>query len=172
MFALSSTARNIGKVFHFRIQRSLIGAYFVSDKISFATLGELIRYYQNNSRSLGVPLDEPCAQQVCIPPRSHTQIQSFWQTNSQNQIMLELCVYFDIITESRSGSVVAGCFYWRPLRDRISSLFLPSGDVTESEAVESPADTHALPPPPPSHFRPSLFHHFMLFNFGICIYIY
>lgn len=94
-----------------------------------------------------MPLDEPCAQQVCIPPRSHTQIQSFWQTNSQNQIMLELCVYFDIITESRSGSVVAGCFYWRPLRDRISSLFLPSGDVTESEAVESPADTHALPPP-------------------------
>lgn len=66
MFALSSTARNIGKVFHFRIQRSLIGAYFVSDKISFATLGELIRYYQNNSRSLGVPLDEPCAQQVCV----------------------------------------------------------------------------------------------------------
>ncbi|XP_064812959.1 tyrosine-protein kinase Srms-like isoform X2 [Oncorhynchus masou masou] len=57
------SARNYGKVFHFRIQRSLIGAYFVSDKISFATLGELIQYYQNNSRSLGVSLDEPCAQQ-------------------------------------------------------------------------------------------------------------
>ncbi|XP_041701920.1 tyrosine-protein kinase SRK3 [Coregonus clupeaformis] len=57
------SGRNDGKVFHFRIQRSSIGAYFVSDKISFATLGELIRYYQNNSRSLGVTLDEPCAQQ-------------------------------------------------------------------------------------------------------------
>ncbi|XP_052338068.1 tyrosine-protein kinase Srms-like isoform X2 [Oncorhynchus keta] len=57
------SARNDGKVFHFRIQRSLIGAYFVSVKISFATLGELIQYYQKNSRSLGVPLDEPCAQQ-------------------------------------------------------------------------------------------------------------
>lgn len=71
-----SIGRNNGKVFHFRIQRSLIGAYFVSDKISFATLEELIRYYQNNSRSLGVHLDEPCAQQVgvCVyqPTLSHT----------------------------------------------------------------------------------------------------
>lgn len=51
-------------MFHFRIQRSSIGAYFVSDKISFATLGELISYYQKNNRSLGVLLEEPCAQQV------------------------------------------------------------------------------------------------------------
>ncbi|GLD47012.1 tyrosine-protein kinase SRK3-like protein [Lates japonicus] len=57
------SARSEGKVYHFRIQRSTIGAYFVSDKISFATLGELISYYQKNPRSLGVPLDEPCAQQ-------------------------------------------------------------------------------------------------------------
>lgn len=51
-------------MFHFRIQRSSIGAYFVSDRISFATLGELISYYQRNNRSLGVLLEEPCAQQV------------------------------------------------------------------------------------------------------------
>lgn len=51
-------------MFHFRIQRSSIGAYFVSDKISFATLGELISYYQRNNRSLGVLLEQPCAQQV------------------------------------------------------------------------------------------------------------
>lgn len=58
------TARSEGKVFHFRIQRSSIGAYFVSDKVSFATLGELVSYYQRNPRSLGVLLEEPCAQQV------------------------------------------------------------------------------------------------------------
>ncbi|XP_069573500.1 tyrosine-protein kinase Srms isoform X2 [Brachyistius frenatus] len=57
------SARSEGKVYHFRIQRSSIGAYFVSDKISFATLGELISYYQKNPRSLGVLLEEPCAQQ-------------------------------------------------------------------------------------------------------------
>ncbi|CAL8363980.1 unnamed protein product [Lota lota] len=57
------SARSEGKVYHFRIQRSSIGAYFVSDKLSFGTLGELISYYQNNSRSLGVPLVLPCAQQ-------------------------------------------------------------------------------------------------------------
>ncbi|CAF88760.1 unnamed protein product, partial [Tetraodon nigroviridis] len=57
------SARSEGKVFHFRIQRSSIGAYFVSDRISFATLGELISYYQRNNRSLGVLLEEPCAQQ-------------------------------------------------------------------------------------------------------------
>ncbi|KAG8003029.1 Tyrosine-protein kinase FRK, partial [Nibea albiflora] len=34
------STRSEGKVYHFRIQRSTIGAYFVSDKISFATLGE------------------------------------------------------------------------------------------------------------------------------------
>ena len=51
-------------MFHFRIQRSVIGAYFVSDKISFATLGELVSYYRKNPRSLGVLLEEPCAQQV------------------------------------------------------------------------------------------------------------
>lgn len=57
------SARSEGKLFHFRIQRSSIGAYFVSDKLSFGTLGELIGYYQNNSRSLGVKLGPPCAQQ-------------------------------------------------------------------------------------------------------------
>ncbi|CAI5648917.1 unnamed protein product [Oreochromis niloticus] len=57
------SARSEGKVSHFRIQRSSIGAYFITDKISFATLGELIAYYQKNSRSLGVLLEEPCAQQ-------------------------------------------------------------------------------------------------------------
>uniref|UniRef100_A0A3Q3WWU3 Tyrosine-protein kinase n=1 Tax=Mola mola TaxID=94237 RepID=A0A3Q3WWU3_MOLML len=56
-------SRGEGKVFHFRIQRSAIGAYFVSDKISFATLAELVSYYQRNPRSLGVLLEEPCAQQ-------------------------------------------------------------------------------------------------------------
>lgn len=56
---------------HFRIQRSSIGAYFVSDKISFATLGELISYYQRNNRSLGVLLQEPCAQQVGRHPTRH-----------------------------------------------------------------------------------------------------
>ncbi|XP_059396727.1 tyrosine-protein kinase SRK3-like [Carassius carassius] len=57
------SARSENNVFHFRIQRSVIGAYFVSDKISFGTLDELIRYYQHNSRSLGCPLDQPCVQQ-------------------------------------------------------------------------------------------------------------
>ncbi|KAG5281847.1 hypothetical protein AALO_G00049450 [Alosa alosa] len=57
------SARNEGQVYHFRIRRSAIGAYFVSDKISFATLDELIRYYQSNSKSLGCPLDQPCVQQ-------------------------------------------------------------------------------------------------------------
>uniref|UniRef100_A0A3Q2CJ59 non-specific protein-tyrosine kinase n=2 Tax=Cyprinodon variegatus TaxID=28743 RepID=A0A3Q2CJ59_CYPVA len=57
------SARSEGKIFHFRIQRSVIGAYFISDKISFATLGELISHYQKNPRSLGVNLMEPCAQQ-------------------------------------------------------------------------------------------------------------
>ncbi|CAN9515236.1 unnamed protein product [Ophioblennius macclurei] len=57
------SARSEAKVFHFRIQRSSIGAYFVSDKISFSTLGELVSYYQRNPRSLGVELQEPCAQQ-------------------------------------------------------------------------------------------------------------
>ncbi|XP_008285866.1 tyrosine-protein kinase Srms [Stegastes partitus] len=56
-------SRSEGKVYHFRIQRSSIGAYFVSDKVSFGTLGELVSYYQKNPRSLGVPLEEPCAQQ-------------------------------------------------------------------------------------------------------------
>uniref|UniRef100_A0A672HRT8 Tyrosine-protein kinase n=1 Tax=Salarias fasciatus TaxID=181472 RepID=A0A672HRT8_SALFA len=55
-----SHTRSEGKVFHFRIQRSAIGAYFVSDKISFGTLGELVSYYQKNHRSLGVLLQEPC----------------------------------------------------------------------------------------------------------------
>ncbi|KAF3860789.1 hypothetical protein F7725_001044 [Dissostichus mawsoni] len=40
------SARSEGKVYHFRIQRSTIGAYFVSDKVSFGTLGELISYYR------------------------------------------------------------------------------------------------------------------------------
>ncbi|CAF88761.1 unnamed protein product, partial [Tetraodon nigroviridis] len=62
------SARSEGKVFHFRIQRSSIGAYFVSDRISFATLGELISYYQRNNRSLGVLLEEPCAQQRPLTP--------------------------------------------------------------------------------------------------------
>ncbi|XP_077589795.1 tyrosine-protein kinase Srms [Stigmatopora nigra] len=57
------SARAEGKVLHFRIQRSVIGAYFISDKISFGTLGELVSYYQKNPRSLGVVLAEPCAQQ-------------------------------------------------------------------------------------------------------------
>ncbi|XP_034027663.1 tyrosine-protein kinase Srms [Thalassophryne amazonica] len=57
------SVRSEGKVYHYRIQRSIIGAYFVSDKISFATLGELISYYQKNSHNLGVLLGEPCAQQ-------------------------------------------------------------------------------------------------------------
>uniref|UniRef100_A0A3B3Y8S6 non-specific protein-tyrosine kinase n=1 Tax=Poecilia mexicana TaxID=48701 RepID=A0A3B3Y8S6_9TELE len=57
------SARSEGKVFHFRVQRSVIGAYFVSDQLSFATLGELVSYYQKNPRSLGVNLAEPCAQQ-------------------------------------------------------------------------------------------------------------
>uniref|UniRef100_A0A8C5D7E2 non-specific protein-tyrosine kinase n=1 Tax=Gouania willdenowi TaxID=441366 RepID=A0A8C5D7E2_GOUWI len=57
------SARSEGKVYHFRIQRSVIGAYFVSDKLSFGTLGELVTYYQKNPRSLGVQLVEPCAQQ-------------------------------------------------------------------------------------------------------------
>ncbi|XP_061638826.1 tyrosine-protein kinase Srms [Phyllopteryx taeniolatus] len=57
------SARSDGKVLHFRIQRSSIGAYFVSDKISFGTLGELVSYYQKNPRGLGVLLVEPCAQQ-------------------------------------------------------------------------------------------------------------
>ncbi|TSM04907.1 Protein-tyrosine kinase 6 [Bagarius yarrelli] len=57
------SARSETSVFHFRIHRSSVGAYFVSDKISFATLDELIRYYQNNPRSLGCPLDQPCVQQ-------------------------------------------------------------------------------------------------------------
>nr|XP_019961004.1 PREDICTED: tyrosine-protein kinase Srms-like [Paralichthys olivaceus] len=61
------SARSEGKVYHFRIQRSSIGAYFVSDKVSFATLGELISYYQKNPRSLGVLLEEPCAQQPWSP---------------------------------------------------------------------------------------------------------
>ncbi len=61
---LSFTARSENSVFHFRIRRSPIGAYFVSDKISFGTLDELIRYFQQNSRSLGCPLDQPCEQQV------------------------------------------------------------------------------------------------------------
>ncbi|KAF5903430.1 tyrosine-protein kinase SRK3-like, partial [Clarias magur] len=57
------SARSETNVFHFRIQRSSVGAYFVSDKISFATLDELIRYYQNNPKILGCPLDQPCVQQ-------------------------------------------------------------------------------------------------------------
>ncbi|XP_045913302.1 tyrosine-protein kinase Srms [Micropterus dolomieu] len=57
------SARSEGKVSHFRIQRSSIGAYFVSENVSFATLGELISYYQKNGHSLGVLLVEPCAQQ-------------------------------------------------------------------------------------------------------------
>ncbi|KAK5624094.1 hypothetical protein CRENBAI_015010 [Crenichthys baileyi] len=57
------SARSEGKVFHFRIQRSVIGAYFFSDKLSFATLGELISYYQKNPHNLGVNLVKPCAQQ-------------------------------------------------------------------------------------------------------------
>ncbi|XP_061591741.1 tyrosine-protein kinase SRK3-like [Cololabis saira] len=57
------SVRSEGKVYHFRIQRSAIGAYFVSDKISFSTLGELISFYQKTPRSLGVQLVEPCAQQ-------------------------------------------------------------------------------------------------------------
>ncbi|KAF7209383.1 tyrosine-protein kinase Srms [Nothobranchius furzeri] len=57
------STRSEGKVLHFRIQRSVIGAYLVTDKISFATLGELISYYQKNPRTLGVTLLEPCVQQ-------------------------------------------------------------------------------------------------------------
>ncbi|XP_028849491.1 tyrosine-protein kinase Srms [Denticeps clupeoides] len=56
------SARNEGHVYHFRIHRSTIGAYCISDKISFSTLDELIRYYQNNNRILGCPLDQPCVQ--------------------------------------------------------------------------------------------------------------
>ncbi|MEQ2162855.1 hypothetical protein GOODEAATRI_024232 [Goodea atripinnis] len=63
MSGVGST-RSEGKVFHFRIQRSVIGAYFFSDKLSFATLGELISYYQKNPHNLGVNLVKPCAQQV------------------------------------------------------------------------------------------------------------
>uniref|UniRef100_A0A672HQU6 Tyrosine-protein kinase n=1 Tax=Salarias fasciatus TaxID=181472 RepID=A0A672HQU6_SALFA len=63
-----------GKVFHFRIQRSAIGAYFVSDKISFGTLGELVSYYQKNHRSLGVLLQEPCAQQRWERPREEFRL--------------------------------------------------------------------------------------------------
>ncbi|KAI1892837.1 hypothetical protein AGOR_G00137640 [Albula goreensis] len=56
------SVRNEGKVFHFRIQRTSIGAYYVSDKVCFATLEELVRHYQMNYKSLGVPLGPPCAQ--------------------------------------------------------------------------------------------------------------
>ncbi|XP_029104077.1 tyrosine-protein kinase Srms [Scleropages formosus] len=57
------SVRNESKVLHFRIQRSSIGSYYVSYKISFATLDELVGYYQKNYKSLGVPLVLPCAQQ-------------------------------------------------------------------------------------------------------------
>ncbi|XP_077369766.1 tyrosine-protein kinase Srms [Festucalex cinctus] len=57
------SARSEGKVLHFRIQRTTFGAYFVSDKICFATLGELVSHYQKNPRSFSVPLAEPCVQQ-------------------------------------------------------------------------------------------------------------
>lgn len=71
---LALAARSEGKVYHFRIQRSSIGAYFVSDKISFGTLGELVSYYQRNPRSLGVLLEEPCAQQVGHKTQGFTSI--------------------------------------------------------------------------------------------------
>ncbi|KAG5838593.1 hypothetical protein ANANG_G00225260 [Anguilla anguilla] len=56
------SVRNDGKVFHFRVHRTSIGAYYVSDKVSFATLEELVRHYQTHFKSLGVPLVQPCAQ--------------------------------------------------------------------------------------------------------------
>ncbi|XP_061113994.1 tyrosine-protein kinase Srms [Conger conger] len=56
------SVRNEGKVFHFRVHRSSIGAYFVSDKVSFGTLEELVRHYQTHFKSLGVPLGQPCTQ--------------------------------------------------------------------------------------------------------------
>uniref|UniRef100_A0A3Q0RPM6 Tyrosine-protein kinase n=1 Tax=Amphilophus citrinellus TaxID=61819 RepID=A0A3Q0RPM6_AMPCI len=68
------SARSEGKVFHFRIQRSSIGAYFVSDKLSFGTLGELISYYQRNPRSLGVLLEEPCSQKPWERPREEFRL--------------------------------------------------------------------------------------------------
>lgn len=73
LFSLALAARSEGKVYHFRIQRSSIGAYFVSDKISFGTLGELISYYQKNPRCLGLLLVEPCAQQVGTTQNTQTK---------------------------------------------------------------------------------------------------
>uniref|UniRef100_A0A3Q4H572 Tyrosine-protein kinase n=1 Tax=Neolamprologus brichardi TaxID=32507 RepID=A0A3Q4H572_NEOBR len=78
--SLCVTARSEGKVFHFRVQRSSIGAYFISDKISFSTLGELIAYYQKNSRSLGVLLEEPCAQQVGLKQTSFSLCRRYFLT--------------------------------------------------------------------------------------------
>ena len=75
------TVRSEAKVFHFRIQRSVIGAYFVSDKVSFATLGELIKFYQNNSKSLGVPLEQPCTQKVGFSPHTHIHTYTHTHTN-------------------------------------------------------------------------------------------
>ncbi|KAL4655351.1 tyrosine-protein kinase SRK3-like [Arapaima gigas] len=57
------SVRNESKVLHFRIQRSSVGSYYVSDKIAFATLNELVTYYQKNYKSLGAPLVLPCTQQ-------------------------------------------------------------------------------------------------------------
>lgn len=89
---LAFTARSEGKVYHFRIQRSSIGAYFVSDKISFATLAELISYYQRNHRSLGVLLKEPCAQQVRSRGWRYTNVQ-IWHSPVHMSILSQVQVW-------------------------------------------------------------------------------
>ncbi|KAM9343258.1 tyrosine-protein kinase Srms isoform 2-T2 [Pholidichthys leucotaenia] len=116
------SARSEGQVYHFRIQRSSIGAYFISDKISFGTLGELVAYYQKNPRSLGVLLEEPCAQQ-----RELFDMEPWERPREEFQLVKKL-------GEGHFGEVWEA--QWIPEHRRVAIKMLKQEDTKQDEFVK------------------------------------
>ncbi|KAK9954452.1 hypothetical protein ABG768_016516 [Culter alburnus] len=121
------SARSENSVFHFRIHRSAIGAYFVSDKISFGTLDELIRYYQHNSRSLGCPLDQPCVQQ-----RELFDMEPWERPREEFQLLKKL-------GEGHFGEVWEAV--WTTKKQKVAIKMLKQEDTKVDEFVK---EVHAL----------------------------
>ncbi|XP_066558444.1 tyrosine-protein kinase Srms isoform X2 [Amia ocellicauda] len=118
----SISALKEGQVCHFRIRRTSIGAYYVSDKLQFATLKELICYYQTNWKSLGVPLSQPCKEK-----REHLDADSWEKPRDQFRLKRKL-------GEGNFGEVWEGI--WVPKKQNVAIKMLKQEDMRHDEFVK------------------------------------
>uniref|UniRef100_W5MD10 Tyrosine-protein kinase n=1 Tax=Lepisosteus oculatus TaxID=7918 RepID=W5MD10_LEPOC len=118
----SISARNEGKVQHFRVYRSPYGAYYVSNKKQFATLEELICHYQANCKSLGVPFTQACVQQ-----REHLNADSWEKPREEFVLQRKL-------GEGHFGEVWQGI--WTPKKQKVAIKILKQEDMKQDEFVK------------------------------------